>query len=335
MSDAFLAKITADAAPKASATTYQEKRRRATAASQARAQANQLRPFREREQEARQAGLETNLIEKELRARDEGAEVGVGLKMMLKMGYAGGERLGRHEPSRDDAADDPAPLASGSGAREAAPPAEDLDDADEVKGAHGGLGSRKRIKLDVPALAPPPTAEVEPTRTGAGGHLLEPLSISIWAGAFDPASAIFRSSPRALTPFRLFRSQGTRREGQGPRRAAHARADDNRAARHVGVPLARQRRVLREEGRGPAPERAEDGPRARRPGRQGREWRRPRNSVPILLSLTLDVPSLPPVFDPPPVADRRLDVPSATHRGPLGPALGDPANQCGRQPEPS
>jgi hypothetical protein len=189
MSDAFLAKVTAGAAPKASSgTTYQERRRRAAASSQARADANRIRPLREREEEARQEGLKKNLIEDELRKRDAGGEVGVGMKMMLKMGYQGGERLGRQ-----DAAPGNTGPASDVGNRpgEAVPPAEDLEDDQEAEAALGGLGSRKRIKLDVPTLAaiPPQQPEASSTKpkAAAGGHLLEPLAISIWAGTSRPA----------------------------------------------------------------------------------------------------------------------------------------------------
>ena len=184
MSDAFLAKVTTEATPKVgSSTTYQERRRRAAASSQARADANRIRPLREREEEARQDGLRKNLIEDELRKRDAGGEVGVGMKMMLKMGYQGGDRLGRQDaaPSRTDAS-----ASSGTRPGEAVPSAEDIEEHDEVNGARGGLGSRKRLKLDVPTLEATSAQQLELSShkpKAVVGHLFEPLAISIWAGA--------------------------------------------------------------------------------------------------------------------------------------------------------
>lgn len=168
MSDAFLAKLT-EAAPKAStsSSTYAEKRRRATAASEARAKANQLKPSRQREEEARQEGLRTNLIEKELEAGKEGGEMGVGMRMMLKLGYAPNENSTSVKSQET----------IGGDTDEAAPSEEDLEDADDAEGARGGLGSSKRRRLDVPPLSTPEASMSKPV-----SGLLEPLSISIWAG---------------------------------------------------------------------------------------------------------------------------------------------------------
>lgn len=237
MSDAFLAKLT-EAAPKAStsSSTYAEKRRRATATSEARAKANQLKPFRQREEEARQEGLRTNLIEKELEAGKEGGEMGVGMRMMLKLGYAPDENstsVKSHETV-------------GGSLGEVAPSSEDLEDAGDAEGARGGLGSSKRRKLDVPPLSTP-VPEVSTSKPASG--LLEPLSISIWAGklrllflahVFDSELTFF-----LISSLLSHRSKGCRREDQNLYQGRSSSTHHHPAARHLDVPVQRKCRVRR------------------------------------------------------------------------------------------
>lgn len=91
-----------------------------------------------------------------------------------------------------------------------------------MAGALGGLGSRKRLKLDVSARSAlgPQQPEASSSRAAeASGHLLEPLAISIWAGTCFPtrkrATCLCRSMPLTHSTYRL--PQAARVWERGPR----------------------------------------------------------------------------------------------------------------------
>lgn len=211
MSDAFLAKMTA-AQPATSATssssrsrplTYQEKRRAKLAAIEAKNRSNALKPYREREAEARKEAMGTTLFEKAEMDRkvaaaaaaaatvengDGSTKAGGGLSiamgMMEKMGYKVGEGLGR---KRNDIHSTPPIGQSDAGRTSEAIKEQDPDnlpnpsgkedpddDRDGNASARGGLGSSKRRRLE----------DLSPVPGFSDTHRFEPIAVSLWSGSF-------------------------------------------------------------------------------------------------------------------------------------------------------
>jgi hypothetical protein len=244
LSDKFLA---AAPAPAPSGTkTYSQRRQDAARRGERLQQTSRLKSRREREAEAREAGLSKTLFE---RAEEDAAAAGAGagtskaLAMMLRMGFKPGQALGAADADAEDGAPPAAPPA----------PVQLADDGDTTPPAPG-LG-----------VAPPAVAEGARPASRKPQHRTEPLPLNEWTG-----------EPHCAVPMMGLSRSSRRQEGH---RAREARAlaecgrehgedrqtHGGRRRRHVPRPCARA--VRGEARRGPARRRAADVRDSGHPGR--------------------------------------------------------------------
>lgn len=185
--------------------TYQESRRQALAAQVAKNKANALKPYRQREEEARREGMDKNLFERELEKKD---GPGKAMGMMMKMGYKVGEGLGK----KRDIQEEPSRSGGGGGKESAAVAGKVADDDDDEAYGRGGIGSSKRMKVDeeVTAEETKESTKVEPA---SSGHRFEPIAVSLWAG--ETPSSLLRDILKLNFVASPFSSPG--RKGLGSR----------------------------------------------------------------------------------------------------------------------
>lgn len=194
MSDAFLANLEKNAAASSSSSskpkTYQESRRQALLAQEKKNKANALKPYRQREEEARQQGMAKNLFERELeRDKDGTGSTSKAMGMMLKMGYKVGDGLGKKRTVDEDSLPSEADGGRGGGGTAEAATSVSLasagpsaDAGEEESSSGGGIGSAKRRRMEdaVESVVP------KPKDAPSSGHRFEPIAVSFRAGTCMP-----------------------------------------------------------------------------------------------------------------------------------------------------
>ncbi|CDZ98105.1 Predicted RNA binding protein, contains G-patch and Zn-finger domains [Phaffia rhodozyma] len=200
MSDAFLAKILPPATTSkrsTQSTSYNDKRKQAQRASEARNKANapkSFRQLREDEEERRKEGLKKSLFEKEQEA---GQGPSKALKMMMNMGFSVGDSLGKQSSGQSNNAISSTPADRKEALNKAENTREHTHDSEEEEGI-SEIGCSKRRKIESQVGSDP---EPEPTVMSTSKAKIEPLGIKLWAGrkglGAQPKASLSPSKPRA------------------------------------------------------------------------------------------------------------------------------------------